>query len=47
MLQDGSYDKLNANRDSVLQCAAIDGFQMPIKRLTSGGQAHDQEAAVQ
>ena len=24
----------------------IDGFQMPIKRPTSGGQAHDQEAAV-
>ena len=26
---------------------AIDGFQMSIKRPTSGGQTHDQEAAVQ
>ena len=26
---------------------AIDGFQMSIKRPTSGGQAHAQEAAVQ
>ena len=25
----------------------IDGFQMSIKRPTSGGQTHDQEAAVQ
>ena len=25
----------------------IDGFQMPIKHLTSGGQACDQEEAVQ
>ena len=25
----------------------IDGFQMPIKPPTSGGQAHDQEAVVQ
>ena len=27
--------------------SAIDGFQMPIKRPTSGGQVRDQEAAVQ
>ena len=27
-------------------CAYIDGFQMSIKRPTSGGQMRDQEAAV-
>ena len=31
----------------ILYAAHIDGFQMSIKRPTSGGQARDQEAAVQ
>ena len=45
--EDGSRDKLNAKRGSVLHCAAIDDFQMLVKRLTSGGQARDQEPAIQ
>ena len=39
------------NKGSILHHSrkktAIDGFQMSIKHSTSGGQMHDQEAAVQ
>ena len=37
----------NYKEYKILYESVIDGFQMPIKRPTSGGQAHGQEAAVQ
>ena len=36
----------NYKEYKILYESAIDGFQMPIKRPTSGGQACDQEVAV-